>query len=195
MAKLVDAWDLKSPLVRACRFDSGFGHHLKSRVCGRKLMQTLVCFRSTNSFRWHRFLVLAIANISFGHHHADMSRLVSGLNDVTAGFRLSFTGCIDSRALAYDADLRSSCDKTGRMNERKLRLWNCRLRDRQHRYANQPLSLHDLPQDPCGGVCLHSGSSEKTLQVDSGACRAKGFRIISGEDPTLLLPLRIASRG
>ncbi len=45
MAKLVDAWDLKSPLVRACRFDSGFGHHLKSRVCERKLMQTLVRFR------------------------------------------------------------------------------------------------------------------------------------------------------
>ena len=45
MAKLVDAWDLKSPARKGVpvRFRLRAPSQ-KSRVCGRKLMQTLVCF-------------------------------------------------------------------------------------------------------------------------------------------------------
>jgi len=72
--------DLKSPACKGVPVRFRLRHHLKSRVCGRKLMQTLVCFQSAilelvrNSLGGSDFLAHAITDVLLGHHHGRCPR-------------------------------------------------------------------------------------------------------------------------
>ena len=73
-------------------------------------MQALVCFWSAilnlvrNSLGGHDLFAFSISDVLLGHNHRRMPKLISGLQDITTGFRL-----IGTRLGAQVAHLKLCC--------------------------------------------------------------------------------------